>query len=63
LEIVFGTEEAINTTPAQAYGCIMFGLWSGLLIGLSTEYFTSNEYAPTQNLANACLYDAATNII
>ena len=39
------------------------GLWSGLLIGLSTEYFTSNSYAPTRELAEACLYDAATNII
>jgi len=41
----------------------MFGLWSGLLIGLSTEYFTSNDYSPTRELADACLYDAATNII
>merc|ERR1719195_1444274 len=47
----------------QAYGCIILGLWSGLLIGLSTEYFTSNVYSPTQELAEACLYDAATNII
>ena len=52
-----------NTTPSQAYGCIMLGLWSGLAIGLSTEYFTSNDYSPTQELAEACLYDAATNII
>jgi len=41
----------------------MMGLWSGLLIGLSTEYFTSNDYSPTIELAQACLYDAATNII
>jgi inorganic pyrophosphatase len=63
LEITFGSADTLNTTPTQAYGCIMFGLWSGLLIGLSTEYFTSNEYAPTQALAEACLYDAATNVI
>jgi inorganic pyrophosphatase len=56
-------EGAYATTPMQAYGCIMLGLWSGLLIGLSTEYFTSNEYSPTRELAEACLYDAATNII
>ena len=56
-------EGAYATTPMQAYGCIMLGLWSGLLIGLSTEYFTSNVYSPTQELAEACLYDAATNII
>jgi len=41
----------------------MMGLWSGLAIGLSTEYFTSHSYAPTRELARACLYDAATNII
>ena len=52
-----------DTTPMQAYGCIMMGLWSGLLIGLSTEYFTSNTWGPTRELAEACLYDAATNII
>jgi H(+)-translocating pyrophosphatase len=41
----------------------MLGLWSGLIIGLSTEYFTSHSYGPTRELARACLYDAATNII
>merc|ERR1712051_407248 len=47
----------------QAYGCVMLGLWSGLLIGLVTEYYTPNSHAPVQELADACLYDAATNII
>lgn len=41
----------------------MMGLWSGLAIGLSTEYYTSHAFAPTRELAEACLYDAATNII
>jgi inorganic pyrophosphatase len=50
-------------TRGQVYGCVMMGLWSGLLIGLSTEYFTSHSYGPTRELARACLYDAATNII
>ena len=30
-----------------AYGCILFGLWSGMIIGFSTEYYTSNAYGPT----------------
>jgi Na+/H+-translocating membrane pyrophosphatase len=30
-----------------AYGCIIFGLWSGMIIGFTTEYFTSNFYGPT----------------
>jgi H(+)-translocating pyrophosphatase len=41
----------------------MLGLWSGLVIGLSTEYYTSHSYGPTRELARACLYDAATNVI
>lgn len=28
--------------------CIAVGLWGGLLIGLQTEYFTSNRYKPVQ---------------
>jgi len=62
LEIEFaGT--STSTTPLQAYGCIMLGLWSGLAIGLATEYFTSNEYGPVQALVEACRFDASTNII
>ena len=26
------------------YGCIIVGLWAGLLIGWITEIFTSNQY-------------------
>ena len=43
MQISFAGEH-YSTTPMQTYGCIMMGLWSGLLIGLSTEYFTSNSY-------------------
>lgn len=52
-----------NTTIEQAYGCIMLGLWSGLFIGIVTEFYTSKSYSYTQALADACLYDASTNII
>jgi inorganic pyrophosphatase len=41
----------------------MLGLWSGLIIGIATEYYTSHSYAPTRELARACTYDAATNVI
>lgn len=51
------------TTREQAYGCIMLGLWSGLFIGIVTEIYTSKSYSYTQALADACLYDASTNII
>jgi inorganic pyrophosphatase len=35
-------------TRGQCYGCVMLGLWSGLIIGLSTEYYTSHSYGPTR---------------
>ncbi|KAJ9533580.1 hypothetical protein QJQ45_026650 [Haematococcus lacustris] len=42
---------------------VAVGLWGGLLIGLQTEYFTSNRYKPVQDVADACRTGAATNII
>lgn len=62
LDISFAGE-FFAATRIQIYGCLIMGLWSGLLIGLSTEYYTSHSYGPTRELARACLYDAATNVI
>jgi len=31
----------------KIFGCIAMGLWSGMIIGGSTEYYTSNKYGPT----------------
>ena len=45
------------------YACVASGLWSGLLIGYITEYFTSNQYQPVINLAESCRMGAAPNII
>jgi len=42
---------------------VMFGLWSGFIIGIITEIFTSNAYSPVQELAEACHMGAAPNII
>lgn len=52
-----------NVTRWQAYGCIMFGLWSGMVIGFITEYYTSNAFNPTLSLADACKNGPAPNII
>lgn len=41
----------------------MFGLWSGMIIGFITEYYTSNTYGPTLKLATACDMGPAPNII
>tara|TARA_Y100000310_G_scaffold281258_1_gene301605 strand:+ start:1539 stop:3509 length:1971 start_codon:yes stop_codon:yes gene_type:complete len=42
---------------------IVVGLISGVLIGLSTEYFTSSDKKPAQSIANASETGAATNLI
>ena len=52
-----------ETTQWGCYICIIMGLWSGLFIGLITEYYTSKENAPTRELAEACQHGAAPNII
>jgi H+-translocating diphosphatase len=43
--------------------CVGSGLWSGLLIGYVTEYFTSHQYSPVRDVAESCKTGAATNII
>lgn len=45
------------------YGAIAAGLISGVLIGLATEYFTSDTYKPTKNLASNSETGSATIII
>jgi len=54
---------AYHTTQWEAYTCIILGLWSGLAIGLITEYYTSNTNRPVQELAEACRFGPAPNII
>jgi len=39
------------------------GLWSGLIIGYITEYYTSHSYVPVREVAKSCETGAATNII
>jgi len=43
--------------------CVAVGLWGGLAIGVSTEYYTSNRFRPVQDVADACRTGAATDII
>ncbi|KAH7302440.1 hypothetical protein KP509_23G073500 [Ceratopteris richardii] len=47
----------------QLFFCVDVGLWAGLIIGYTTEYFTSNAYSPVQDVADACKTGAATNVI
>ncbi|GAA0138239.1 hypothetical protein LIER_00022 [Lithospermum erythrorhizon] len=43
--------------------CVSIGLWAGLVIGYTTEYYTSNAFSPVQDVADACRTGAATNVI
>merc|ERR1719247_1516040 len=42
---------------------IVLGLWSGLLIGYVTEYYTSSTYVPVREIAETQKQSAATGII
>ena len=47
----------------QLLVCTGFGQWGGYLIGLSSEYFTSHDYYPVQDVAKSCHTGSATDII
>ncbi len=45
------------------YGAVLSGLMAGILIGYFTEFYTSDTYKPTKNLAKASQTGPATIII
>ena len=59
----FNAVEGANVTNYYAFICVALGLWSGLVIGYFTEYYTSNAYSPVQKLSKSCMTGAAPNII
>jgi len=42
---------------------ICMGLWSGLIVGYMTEYYTSHSYTPVREIADTQKVSAATGII
>jgi len=54
---------ANNPGRIGVYFAVLSGLLAGVLIGFITEYFTSDNYNPTKNLASASLTGPATIII
>lgn len=50
-------------TNVGVYLCFLAGLVSGLVVGLLTGYYTSEKFAPVQELAKSCETGVATNII
>ncbi len=45
------------------FGSVVSGLLAGVIIGQSTEYYTSDEYGPTKGIAEQANMGAATTII
>ncbi len=45
------------------FGAVIAGLVAGLVIGQATEYYTSDEYKPTQGIAEQAQMGSATTII
>lgn len=65
-ELALPPQFRVGETEASRWGafiCVLCGLWSGLIIGYTTEYYTSNAYRPVQEIAESCETGAATNII
>lgn len=52
-----------DRNPTHAWICTMCGLWTGLIVGYTTEYYTSHSYTPVREVARSCETGAATNII
>ncbi len=50
-------------TNVGVYLCFLAGLISGLAVGLLTGYYTSEKFAPVQEVAKSCETGVATNII
>jgi K(+)-stimulated pyrophosphate-energized sodium pump len=52
-----------NVVAGDLFGATVVGLISGILIGLLTEYYTSDHQKPSQAIAEASETGSATNII
>merc|ERR1719183_3423728 len=59
----FKVDAAHTITAKVCVICVSCGLWSGLAIGLVTEYYTSHSYRPVREVAESQKTSAATGII
>ncbi len=59
----FNISGVVGVKNWHIFICVAIGLWSGLIIGYITEYFTSFAYSPVRECAKACEAGAAPNII
>lgn len=63
LPATFDMGDITGISKWTAYICVIVGLWAGMIIGFSTEYYTSNNYEPTLNLTRSTTKGPAPNII
>ena len=54
---------AVGLVTWAIFGAVIAGLAAGVLIGQTTEYYTSDEYAPTRGIAEQAVMGPATTII
>ncbi len=54
---------AIGIITWGVFGSVVAGLLAGVIIGQGTEYYTSDEYKPTQGIAEQAQQGPATTII
>ncbi len=61
---MLGVQADLGIIPAvRIWGAMIVGLIVGIIIGKSTEYYTSYDYGPTKEVANQSLTGSATVII
>jgi K(+)-stimulated pyrophosphate-energized sodium pump len=53
----------LGSSYLSVFGAILSGLLAGVIIGISTEYFTSDNYQPTKDLAKSSETGAGPTII
>jgi K(+)-stimulated pyrophosphate-energized sodium pump len=59
----FLVKATLGTGHIGVYWSVLSGLIAGVLIGLSTEFYTSSNFKPTRSIADASLTGPATVII
>ncbi|MFH1458005.1 MAG: sodium-translocating pyrophosphatase [Candidatus Omnitrophota bacterium] len=59
----FLVKYTLGAAHLGVYWSVISGLVAGIIIGLSTEYYTSNSFRPTRSIAEASVTGPATVII
>ncbi len=63
IAVVSGVMAGAGLITWGIFGSVVAGLAAGVVIGLLTEYYTSDEYTPTQGIAAQAKMGPATTII